>query len=85
MTGLNIDSAYNLLFQGYPDVLDIKQLSRALGISQKTVYKLLREKEIRGFKVGRAYKIPKLFVMQYLEMIKPDESKGANNQMIVSK
>lgn len=64
----NINQAYDLFFQQYPDVLDVKQLSKILNISTKTVYKLLENKEIRGFKVGREYRIPKLFILQYLQM-----------------
>ena len=64
----NINQAYDLFFQQYPDVLDVKQLSKILNISTKTAYKLLENKEIRGFKVGREYRIPKLFILQYLQM-----------------
>ncbi|EGW38759.1 hypothetical protein [Desulfosporosinus sp. OT] len=28
----------------------------------------MENKEIRGFKVGREYRIPKLFILQYLQM-----------------
>ena len=58
---------YYLLFQDYPDVVNIDELCRMLGgIGRKSAYALLREHKIRAMKVGRAYRIPKLHVIQYL-------------------
>ena len=50
----------------YPDVLGVDELSCLLRISSKTVYKLLREEKIKSLKVGKAYRVPKLFLLQYL-------------------
>lgn len=41
--------AYGLLFQGFPDVLTVPQLSRMLNINEKTAYQLVREKQINHF------------------------------------
>lgn len=59
---------YGLLFQGFPDVLTVPQLSRMLNINEKTAYQLVREKRINHFKVGRTYRIPKVAVFSYLNM-----------------
>lgn len=53
-------------FKDYPDVLDIEQMCRMLGISTKTGYKLIRDKKIVCLKVGRAYRILKVNVLAYL-------------------
>lgn len=50
----------------YPDILDIKQMCAILGISQKTSYGLLQNKKIKCLKVGRSYRIPKRFLLDYL-------------------
>jgi excisionase family DNA binding protein len=52
----------------YPDVLDVPQLSEFLGVSKKTVYSLLKEKEITSVKVGRSYKVPKIYLMKFLKL-----------------
>lgn len=54
------------LFQNYPDVVDVNHLSTMLGISKKLAYRLVSNGDIGSVKVGRSYKIPKTFVVQYL-------------------
>lgn len=58
------------VFRKYPDVVDVNQLCEMLGgthpVCTKTAYKLLREGQIPSLRVGRAYRIPKLSVIQYL-------------------
>ena len=62
--------AYSLIFRGYPDVVDVKQLCEMLGgISTKTARRLLMENKIDHFKIGRIYKIPKIHVLQYLRVM----------------
>lgn len=55
-----------LLFADYPDVVDVKQLSQMLNISTKTAYRLLEQKKINHFRIGRDYKIPKVYVVEYM-------------------
>ena len=66
---LSTKDAYGLLFQGFPDVLTVPQLSRMLNINEKTAYQLVREKQINHFKVGRTYRIPKMAVLNYLNTV----------------
>lgn len=66
---LSTKDAYGLLFQGFPDVLTVPQLSRMLNINEKTAYQLVREKQINHFKVGRTYRIPKVAVISYLNIV----------------
>lgn len=55
------------MFEEYPDVVEVEDLRQMLGgISRKLAYKLLAENEIRSVRVGRAYKIPKVCVINYL-------------------
>ena len=67
-TTLTEKDAYGLMFQNYPDVLTVPQLSHMLNINEKTAYRLVREKQIGHFKVGRTYRIPKIAVFSYLSM-----------------
>ena len=62
--------AYKLLFTEYPDVVNVEQMCEMLGgICDKTAYRLLKSGEIKSFIVGRHYRIPKLNIMEYLELI----------------
>ena len=58
------------IFKSYPDVISIDILCKMLGnINKKLAYKLLKSNEIEHLKVGRAYKIPKIYVINYLQKI----------------
>lgn len=57
------------LFRGYPDVLSVKDLQRALGIGKAAAYNLLENKTISSFKIGRVYKIPKTALIGYIQNI----------------
>ena len=59
---------YNSVFQGYPDVLNVQQVGELLGISTKTVYRLLNEGTLTSLKVGRAFKVPKFYLLQYIKV-----------------
>ena len=62
--------AYKLLFTEYPDVVNVEQMCEMLGgICDKTAYRLLKFGEIKSFIVGRHYRIPKLNILEYLELI----------------
>lgn len=61
--------AYRVMFRDYPDVVSVEQMSEMLGISTKTAYRLLKDNEIRHFRVGRTYKIPKLHILSFLQLI----------------
>jgi excisionase family DNA binding protein len=67
---LSKKDAYGVMFKEYPDVVTAEQMSEMLGISDKTAYRLLRENLIEHFKVGRTYKIPKIHILAYLNVIK---------------
>ena len=60
---------YNLFFKEYPDVLTTKDLQNILGISGKTVFRLLHSGQIKSIKVGRNFRIPKIYLLQYLGLI----------------
>ena len=62
--------AYKLLFTEYPDVVNVEQMFEMRGgICDKSAYRLLKSGEIKSFIVGRHYRIPKLNILEYLELI----------------
>ena len=66
---LTIRDTYNMMLKEYPDLMDINQMSNALGVSTKTGYKLIREGKITAMKVGRTYRISKIHLLTYLKVM----------------
>jgi excisionase family DNA binding protein len=74
-TLLKSNEAYKLIFREYPDVVDVEQMCEMLGgISTKTAYRLLRQNQIKHFKIGRTYKIPKLHIFEYLAVAQESDA-----------
>jgi excisionase family DNA binding protein len=65
---LSQEKAYRIMLKRYPDVLDMKQMCEILSISQTTGYALIQDNKIECLKVGRAYRIPKPFLLSYLRI-----------------
>ena len=58
---------YKVMFTDYPDVVNVEQLCEMLGCtSTKSVYRLLKSGEIQSYWIGKRYRIPKVFVIEYL-------------------
>lgn len=61
-----IREMYKLMFAEYPDIVTVKDLQAMLGISRHAAYDLLGEGEISCIRLGNAYKIPKINVIDYV-------------------
>lgn len=61
-----IREMYKLMFAEYPDIVTVKDLQTMLGISRHAAYDLLGEGEISCIRLGNAYKIPKINVINYV-------------------
>lgn len=59
---------YHNVLRDYPDVLDATQVSEILGVSRKTVYKLLKSNLLSSLRIGREYRIPKVTLMKYMKI-----------------
>ena len=67
---MKAQEAYKMMFRDYPDVVTVEQMCEMLGgISTKTGYRLLNSGTIKSFVVGRRYRIPKLYIFEYLELV----------------
>ena len=63
----NLKENYSIMFTSYPDIVDITQMRKILGgIGVTLAYKLLKQGKIKSMKIGREYKIPKSFIIEYL-------------------
>lgn len=64
-----VKDAYSVMLRDYPDVMDIREMSKALGVSTKTGYDLIHKGKITARKVGRTYRIAKLHLLTYLRVL----------------
>jgi excisionase family DNA binding protein len=56
-----------ILFKEYKDVVGVDDLCEMLCVGKNTAYKLINNGKIKSIKIGRVHKIPKRFVIEYLE------------------
>lgn len=63
------------MFDDYEDLLTIEELCAILLIGKNAAYDLLRHKQIKAFRIGHIWKIPKKSVEEYIliksKLIKP--------------
>lgn len=65
---MGFSDIYRSVLKEYPDILTVEEMSKALGVSTKTGYKLVRENKIECMKVGRSYRIPKAHLLSYMRV-----------------
>lgn len=65
---MSFKEMYQSVLRGYPEILTVDEMSKALGISTKTGYKLIKEEKIKSMKVGRSYRIAKVNLLSYLNV-----------------
>ena len=66
---MDFDVIYASVLKEYPDVLSPDETAKALGVSTKTVYRLLHSNTINHIKMGRTYKVPKAHLLLYLRLV----------------
>jgi excisionase family DNA binding protein len=55
------------MFDNYPDLMTIYDLQNALGIGRSMAYRLINNDEIKHFRIGSSIKVPKQFLVDYIE------------------
>lgn len=50
----------------YGDILTVEDLCDFLRIGRNRAYELLKTRQIKGFRIGRVWKIPKFALEEYL-------------------
>ena len=54
------------MFDEYPDVMSAHDVQKILGIGKSTLYELLSTDRIKHFRIGNVYKIPKVYLIDYI-------------------
>lgn len=66
MTKAEVSEFYNVMFTEYPDLLSINELRHMLGVSKHKAYDLINDGSINAIKIGNAFRIPKINVINYV-------------------
>lgn len=67
MRVLSIESALDLLSANNPDYLvSPKDVSKLLGVSRSNIYRLLKKKQLKGFKINKHWNIKLSYVDEYI-------------------
>ena len=48
-------------------LLNLKEAQERLGISESTIFRLIKRKELKGFKVGRVWKFEEEDITNYIQ------------------
>lgn len=54
------------MFNRYDDLLNVDELCEILAIGKNSAYTLLNKGELKAFKTGRIWKIPKISIENYI-------------------
>jgi len=55
------------MFDGYADVVTVKELCQMLKLGRNTAYTLVKSGELASVKIGARYLIPKVYIVAYLQ------------------
>ncbi len=54
------------MLEQYQDIMTIYDVAETLCVGKNRVYELLEKKELKGFRIGRVWKIPKEALKEYI-------------------
>ncbi len=63
---INNNGTYEM-FSDYSDVVNVTDLQEMLNIGRNKAYQLINENQIKSVRIGKVHKIPKKWVIEYLE------------------
>ena len=54
------------MFDNYDDILTVAEVMEILYVGKNTVYRLLQDGELRGFRIGKSWRVPKASLEEYI-------------------
>jgi hypothetical protein len=54
------------MLEKYPDILSVEDLRVILKVGKNKIYKLLQDRIIKSRKIGKVYKIPKKYLIEFI-------------------
>jgi excisionase family DNA binding protein len=58
-----------VMLRDYPDLMVAADIQRLLNIGRTKTYDLLKNGDIRSLRIGSGYRVPKAFLVDYLNSI----------------
>ena len=55
------------MFENYDDILTVTDVMELLYVGKNTVYALLGSGELKGFRIGKTWRIPRAALVEYIE------------------
>ena len=71
----DLKELYAMMFPDYPDIVNVAQLQKMLGVSRHHAYALIRDGSIPGILIGNAYRVPKANVIDFVYGAQPTEAR----------
>lgn len=59
------------------ELLDVKQVQKILRLSERSVFRLIQKKKLKGFKVGREWRFEPADIDEYIERQRKEAEKPA--------
>ncbi|MBK0075561.1 helix-turn-helix domain-containing protein [Bacillus sp. S56] len=54
------------MLDAYDDLVPVEDLMEMLDIGRNKAYELLQSRQIKSFKIGKSYRIPKMCIQNYV-------------------
>lgn len=54
------------MFENYDDVVSVEDMMEILAIGRNKAYELLQTGQVKSFKLGKAYRIPKICIQEFV-------------------
>ena len=67
------------MFEEFPDLMTVKEAALALTVSQAMMYRLLRADKIKHLHIGKSIKIPKRYLIDFIETECYNDATAAGN------
>lgn len=58
-----------IIFDQYNDIITIEEMAEMLVIGKNQAYKLLQNNNVKGYRNGRIWRIPKQAIIEYIVQI----------------
>ena len=67
LEGYTIQECYRMMFQNYDDIVTPEDVATMMHLPVKRIYRMLRSGELNSIRAERSYRIPKLWVVEYIQ------------------
>lgn len=63
---LEVHQGSHTVFNEYPDILTVPDVAKALGIGERSIYNLIRERKLGHLRIGKNIIVPKICLIEFI-------------------